>query len=152
MKACTQMGAGSYSKIRRKLMITFVEEGRQSLEEMAIVVISAREENLPFRVVVMHPDHKGKPHAYIMDLQTGTKRLGKFWIPASMPQDVEDVKDCFMGEDRKSPNGLSNPILSAVASNARELVFHWLSKKNKTYTKYSNLEALQLDWNKNEDW
>jgi hypothetical protein len=107
----------------------------QELNEMAIQVVSSREDELPFRIAIKAPDHK-PPHAHVMDLATGKKELGQFLISENPPQKAEDIKDYKKG------------LLDEMWSD----IFKWSKWSYKGFPALSNWDALNIFWRPNEKW
>jgi hypothetical protein len=105
----------------------------QKFDEMALRVISSPQDGLPFRIIIQSPDHQ-PPHAHIKDLETGKKEEGQFEIPKNMPRIPEDIKNYKQG----------------ITDAMRQLIFSWMKNSHRKQPKLNNLEALQLDWSRNE--
>jgi hypothetical protein len=113
-------------------MIIF--EKKQSLNEMAIRVISSQSDGLPFRITIQSTDHTDKPHAHLKDLATRNKELGQFEIPRTMPQSPADIRDYKQG----------------IPDEWRELIFRWCRNHGKKNPYITNWIALYNDWLGNE--
>jgi hypothetical protein len=111
-----------------------IVQENQKLEEMAILVVSSRDDNLPFRITIKSPDHQ-PPHAHIMDLKTGKIELGQFLLSRSMPRSLKDIKDYKQG----------------LADEMRQKILEWAPLKNKRFNK-NNWDALCSEWMVNEKW
>ena len=98
------------------------------LNETALASISSFEDDLPFRVALMLPDHN-PPHAHIFS-NDGKIKLGQILIPKAKPSDVQDIKD-YKG---KLPDA------------DKAIIYGWMKKKNKRQPKYSNWEVLNSLW------
>jgi hypothetical protein len=114
-------------------MIVFQE--KQKFDEMAILAVSSREDNLPFRIAIKSPDHQ-PPHAHIMDLKSGKTELGQFLVSNSPPIKPEDIKSYKQG----------------ITDEMRQVIFDWSKRTHKTLRKYTNWEALYSQWTVNEKW
>jgi hypothetical protein len=114
-------------------MIVFQE--KQNLDEMAILVVSAREDNLPFRIAIKSPDHQ-PPHAHIMDLKNGKTELGQFLVSNNPPSKPEDIKNYKQG----------------ITDDMRQAIFTWSKYPHKVLRKYTNWEALYSQWTVNDKW
>jgi hypothetical protein len=114
-------------------MIVFKE--KQPLDEMAISAISSRSDRLPFRITIKTPDHL-PPHAHVMDLKTGSKELGQFEIPKTMPSRPEDIKDYKQG----------------IPDEWRELIFQWMRVPYKRCPEITNWEGLYHGFLVNVKW
>jgi hypothetical protein len=114
-------------------MIIYQE--KQKFDEMAILVVSAREDNIPFRVAIRSPDHQ-PPHAHVMDLKTGKTEIGQFLVSSNPPNKLEDVKDYKQG----------------VTDEMRRAIFDWSKRSHKILRKYTNWEALYSQWTVNNKW
>jgi hypothetical protein len=106
---------------------------QQKLDEMAIQVVSSRNDELPFRVAIKSPDHQ-PPHAHIMDLSTGKKEIGQFLIDNNSPNKPEDIKDYKQG----------------ITDEMRQAIFEWSKRRNKDLPKTTNWEMLVWLWLRNE--
>jgi hypothetical protein len=108
---------------------------KQKFDEMAILVVSAREDNLQFRIAIKSPDHQ-PPHAHVMDLKTGKKELGQFLVSNNPPRKIDDIKNYKQGVDDE----------------IRKAIFEWSKSPHKVLRKYTNWEALYLQWTVNNKW
>jgi hypothetical protein len=112
-----------------------VVEEKQSLDEMAILVVSSpRKDNLPFRVTIKSPDHQ-PPHAHVMDLATGKKEIGQFLISKNAPRKPDDIKDYKQG----------------ISDEMRENIFNWSKFSYKDASEITNWHALNIAWKFNEE-
>jgi hypothetical protein len=117
-------------------MIKFIETLKeQNLNEMAIQVVSSREDELPFRVAIKAPDHQ-PPHAHVMDLATGKEEIGQFLISENLPRKAEDIKDYKQG----------------ISDEMREAIFKWSKYSYKFASELTNWKALNVFWRPNEKW
>jgi hypothetical protein len=107
----------------------------QDLNEMAIQVVSSREDGLPFRIAIKAPDHQ-PPHAHIMDLATGKKEIGQFLLSESPPRKANDIKNYKQG----------------ISDEMREAIFKWSKFSYKGFSALSNWDALNVFWRPNEKW
>jgi hypothetical protein len=108
---------------------------KQQLNEMALLVISSRKDDLPFRIVIKSPDHQ-PPHAHIMDLKTGKIELGQFEISKNFPRSPKDIKNYKKG----------------ISDETREIIFKWAGRPYRDLPKNSNWEMLCSVWDMNEKW
>ena len=109
---------------------------KEKLEEMGRALVSARSDNLPFRVAVNNPDHDSPAHAHLLDIKTGTEERGQFIIPVKAPRTPEEVKD-FKGN---------------LSRETKELLMNWMLKPHHKLPRFTNLEALWIMWSGNEKW
>jgi hypothetical protein len=105
----------------------------QKLDEMAIMVISSKSDNLPFKIAIQNPDHL-PPHAHIKDLETGKKELGQFIISKSLPRRPEDIKDYKQG----------------ISDEWRQMIFQWAKNRCAKFKAAKNWEVLWFEWEFNE--
>jgi hypothetical protein len=109
---------------------------KEQLDEMAIRIISAPEEKLPFKVTIKCPD-KGKfDHAHIMKLRTKADELGAFVITKNAPKSVEDLVGYTEG-DHKGLKNFTDEQLQALVD--------WASRRN-SLLPVTNWQALQYEY------
>jgi hypothetical protein len=108
---------------------------KQWLDELAISAISSRSEGLPFRITIKTPDHQ-PPHAHVMDLKSGTKELGQFEIPKTLPRRPEDIKDYKRG----------------IPDEWRQLIFQWMKDPYIRCPEITNWEGLYHGFLVNGKW
>jgi hypothetical protein len=108
-------------------MVIFHED---RLNEMAIADISSATDNLPFKIVLKLPDHEPR-HAHILDKNDISKEKGQILIPRTKPKSPLDIKDYKKGE---------------LSDDDRKIILGWMGKKNKMFTKYTNLEVMNSLW------
>ena len=111
-------------------MLIFTEK---KLNEMAIQMVSAFEDGLPFRITIKAPDHL-PPHAHVMDLKTGKTELGQFEISKNPPRIPGDIKDYKQG----------------ITNEMRGLILKWANLPNRDLPKNSNWDMLYWLWKRNE--
>jgi hypothetical protein len=116
------------------IKVTRILEERE-LNEMAIQVVSSREDGLPFRITIKAPDHQ-PPHAHVMDIATGKKEIGQFLISKAPPRKAEDIKDYKQG----------------ISGEMREKIFNWSKFSYSGFPNVSNWDALNIFWRPNEKW
>jgi hypothetical protein len=117
----------------KEVFMTDIKE-KQSLDEMAILVVSSpSRDGLPFRIAIKSPGHQ-PPHAHVMDLKTGKTEIGQFLISDSPPQNVEDIKDYKQG----------------IADDTRQAILGWARLRNKDFPKATNWDMLVWLWLRNE--
>jgi len=97
--------------------MVIIREDLEQLNEMAIRVISAKSDNLPFRITVQTPDKEKVDHAHVRDLKTGKQKLGCFVITKVSPRSPQDIKDYHEG----------------ITKEMREIIFKWSSRPNWRY-------------------
>jgi len=107
----------------------------ENLNEMAIRTVSARSDNLPFRIAVKAPDHL-PPHAHVVDLKTGETDIYQFLLSKNPPKNPADVKD-YKG---------------VLSDDQKQFICDWAVKKNKLFPKLTNWEMLIIQWTPNEKW
>jgi hypothetical protein len=105
----------------------------QELKEMAIQVVSSRQDGLSFRVAIKAPDHF-PPHAHVMDLKTGKTELGQFLITNNLPRKPEDIKNYKQG----------------ITDEMRQAIFGWAKAPHRALPQIKNWDALYLEWSRNE--
>jgi hypothetical protein len=108
---------------------------KQKFDEMAIQVVSSREDGLPFRIAIKAPDHS-PPHAHVMDLSTGKIEQGQFLISEKRPRSPEDIKDYKQG----------------VTDSMRQAIFDWADRPNRGISTVTNWALLYWEWCRNEKW
>jgi hypothetical protein len=97
----------------------------QKLDEMAVLVVSSKQDRLPFKITVQSPDF-APTHARIRDLKTGKHKLGAFEVSRSMPRNPSEIKDYEEG----------------VTDDMRQIIFNWAKLPNKDGFPGTNWSAL----------
>jgi hypothetical protein len=108
---------------------------KQKPDEMAILAVSSREDNLPFRITIKSPDHQ-PPRAHLMDLKPGKLNRGNFSYQKPLPRKPEDIKGYRKG----------------ITDEMRRAIFEWTGRPHKVLRKYTNREALYSQWTANDKW
>jgi hypothetical protein len=111
-----------------------VDEYTLLIDEKLYQAISAKEDGLPFEIVIMGCDTR-PPHAHLRDLADGEKDVGQFEFPdEETPESLSDIKDYGMG----------------VSDEWREIIFRWCKAPNAKYPDRTNYDWLWDVWITNE--
>ena len=97
----------------------------QRLDGMAILVVSSKQDRLPFKITVQFPDF-APAHAHVRDLKTGERKLGAFEVSKTPPQSPQAIKNCEEG----------------VSPDMRQIIFDWAGLPNQGGFPGTNWDAL----------
>lgn len=110
-------------------------ESFQHLTEMGMCRVSAKEDNLPFKIILMNPDtNASAPHAHILELGRNGKEIGTFEITKACPQFVDDLREYVAGKHK----GLKN-----ISLDDRQRIVDWAGQRSRLLGRYTNWETLQ---------
>jgi hypothetical protein len=103
-----------------------------SLDNVPIFTISARNDNLPFRICIKTGGHEPR-HAVIMDLETGKQVLGSFLFSADYPEKPEDIEKYEQNQD--------------ISYDMRDAIYEWAyDQSNRFDMLVNNWEAINTMW------
>lgn len=110
---------------------------KEQLDEMSLRIISNRNDNLPFKIIVKCPDKGRYDHAHIIKLGTKCEELGAFVITKNPPKCIEDLVEYCEGPHEG---------LRKVPTEQLQMLVNWASRKNKILTAYTNWQMLQYEY------
>jgi hypothetical protein len=115
---------------------------KERLDELAVRVISAPEDRLPFKITIKCPDKGRLDHAHIMRLRTKADELGAFVITKNPPKSIKDLVGYTEG-DHKGLDNFTDEQLQALVD--------WASRRNALYSAYTNWQVLQNEYTINRN-
>lgn len=112
------------------------------LEEMAQLIVSSKEDGLPFVILVQIPEPKDvPPHAHIFDSKT-RKEIGAFVITTTPPKTIRDLQP-YKNKSGKH-KGLDNISLAD-----QEAIVKWATKRNVHDSFRNNWDTLIYEYTYN---
>lgn len=119
---------------------TELDEERNSLNEMALRIISAKDDGLPFKLIVKSPDKGRFDRVHIIKYGTKCEELGAFVITKEPPQAVSDLIPYTDGNHK----GLKN-----ISARDQEKIVKWATMKNSKIPICTNWQMLQYEYDIN---